>query len=475
MSDTRSRRSRYAEPEPPNFVYILPVPETDLDKPIRIYETEDHHIEVIPGHRSSQIPSQNHYQNRPESSHRHHGLPEIPRRHSKQSYAPTVHSHHQTAHSHVSAARAQEPPLQSHHSHVPSVHHSHAPTTRPQSQVAHSNPPAPVQTVHTHHAPTHAPTTRPQSQVAHSNAPTHAVTSHPHDPTSHGPMESLVKKVFTAHPNFRHSKCTGRKKALCIGINYIGQSHALHGCINDAKATRDFCINDVGISPENIILLTDESPNPKLQPTRKNMLAAMAWLVQDAQKHDSLFFHYSGHGGQTKDVDGDEIDGLDETIFPVDYHSTGFITDDTIHDIMVKPLPPGCRLTAIFDACHAGTVLDLLFSYSGHGRLRRIQVTPEHQEEKSSPADVIAWTACRDDQTSADTFEDGRAVGAMSFAFMKAIRENPGQSYHSLLLNTRALLQKHYKQIPQLGTSYPIDIDHTFILGGPCDLHKPPK
>ena len=31
----------------------------------------------------------------------------------------------------------------------------------------------------------------------------------------------------------------------------------------------------------------------------------------------------SGHGGQTKDLDGDEEDGMDETILPVDYKTAG--------------------------------------------------------------------------------------------------------------------------------------------------------
>ena len=32
-----------------------------------------------------------------------------------------------------------------------------------------------------------------------------------------------------------------------------------------------------------------------------------------------------------------------------------------------------------------------------------------------SPADVISFAACRDDQTSADTVQGGVAVGAMSY------------------------------------------------------------
>jgi hypothetical protein len=58
----------------------------------------------------------------------------------------------------------------------------------------------------------------------------------------------------------------------------------------------------------------------------------MEWLVRDAAPNDSLFFHCkfglmyavyisssflsdSGHGGQTKDLDGDEADGFDEGCF----------------------------------------------------------------------------------------------------------------------------------------------------------------
>jgi hypothetical protein len=41
----------------------------------------------------------------------------------------------------------------------------------------------------------------------------------------------------------------------------------------------------------DIVLLTDDVENPRAHPTRKNMLGAMRWLVQEAQPDDSLFFH----------------------------------------------------------------------------------------------------------------------------------------------------------------------------------------
>jgi len=84
----------------------------------------------------------------------------------------------------------------------------------------------------------------------------------------------------------------------------------------------------------------------------------MQWLVKDARPNDALFFHYSGHGGTTKDLDGDEDDGNDETIYPVDFKQAGMIVDDEMNAIMVQSLPQGCRLTAIMDCVG----LHLLFS-----------------------------------------------------------------------------------------------------------------
>lgn len=186
------------------------------------------------------------------------------------------------------------------------------------------------------------------------------------------------------------------------------------------------------------------------------MIDAMRWLVKGARCHDALFFHYSGHGGQTKDLDGDEIDGFDEVIFPVDYARAGHIVDDDLHKILVKSLPQGCRLTAVFDSCHSGTALDLPFVYHSNGRLKGHQVNSSFRMAKSTPADVISWCACKDDQTSADTTEAGEAVGAMSYAFMHSLKQNPNQSYAQLLKSVRDILRKRYSQKSQLSSSHPI-------------------
>ena len=62
---------------------------------------------------------------------------------------------------------------------------------------------------------------------------------------------------------------------------------------------------------------------------------------------DMFFLTYSGHGGQVKDVDGDEDDGKDETWCQ-------FLDDEM--DILWSHFKPGTRLLILSDSCHSGTV-----------------------------------------------------------------------------------------------------------------------
>lgn len=87
----------------------------------------------------------------------------------------------------------------------------------------------------------------------------------------------------------------------------------------------------------------------------------MYWLAQGSQPGDSLVFHYSGHGSQQRNYSGDEADGYDETLCPLDFETQGMIVDDEINAALVRPIPRGAKLHALIDACHSGTVLDLPF------------------------------------------------------------------------------------------------------------------
>ncbi|ODV63032.1 caspase family protein ASCRUDRAFT_21414, partial [Ascoidea rubescens DSM 1968] len=316
-------------------------------------------------------------------------------------------------------------------------------------------------------------------------------------------VQNFDSRVKNYH--YKYSDCSGKKKALLIGINYIGTSAKLNGCINDVKNVKAFLLKN-GYSEDDMVILTDDQTNSRAIPTKQNMLDAMGWLVSGASPNDSLFFHFSGHGSQQEDKDGDEDDGFDETIVPLDYEKNGQIVDELIHDTIVKPLPEGCRLTALFDCCHSGSALDLPYTYSTKGLLKEPNILQEAgqglftafqsymagdaesavksvfgtiqnvmslkanegasektKKTRTSPADVIMLSGCKDDQTSADASIGGEATGAMSYAFMKVMNTGKKQSYLSLLKNTRQILEGKYSQKPQLSASHPIDVSLQFI------------
>ncbi|SAM07204.1 hypothetical protein [Absidia glauca] len=376
--------------------------------------------------------------------------------------------------------------------------------------------------------PTFRPTD-PSLMQAHYPQPANS-THQPAHPVPHAPSPSQQgSSQFVMHvnpamqnvppPNFQLSNCQGRKRALLVGINYFKSRNELRGCINDVQNVKTFLISLYNFRPEDMVVLTDDQSDPRFIPTKQNIISGMKWLVANAQPNDS------GHGGSVKDQDGDEDDGYDETIYPVDHDrypgQTGQIIDDEMNAIMVRPLPRGCRLTAIFDSCHSGTALDLPYVYSTQGAVKEQnmfkdagsglvkagmayatgnvggalsslmsmgnkvitgkKVNDRVKQFKGSEADVITFSGCKDDQTSADAVINAKATGAMSYSitskystrygldmdfvddnhlnllcYVAALRANKNQSYLQLLNSIRAILREKYSQRPQFSSSHPI-------------------
>ncbi|WWC69797.1 uncharacterized protein I206_103740 [Kwoniella pini CBS 10737] len=85
------------------------------------------------------------------------------------------------------------------------------------------------------------------------------------------------------------------------------------------------------------------------------------------------------------------------------------------------------------------------------------------RKTKTSPADIIQWAGCKDNQTSADSQEEGKATGAMSYAFIAALTKYPKQSYQQLLVSVREEMRGKYTQKPQLSACHPIDTELEFV------------
>ncbi|KAJ4952974.1 hypothetical protein NE237_029806 [Protea cynaroides] len=135
---------------------------------------------------------------------------------------------------------------------------------------------------------------------------------------------------------------------------------------------------------------------------------ALQWLIHDCQPGDSLVFHHSGHGSQQPNLSGDEADGYDETICPLDYQTEAMILDDEINATIVRPLPRGATLHAIIDVCHSGTVLDLPFlcKINRDGSCWWQNHSPPSGAHKGTSGGLaLCCRACDDNQTSRDTVQ----------------------------------------------------------------------
>lgn len=170
---------------------------------------------------------------------------------------------------------------------------------------------------------------------------------------------------------------SGTKRAVLIGINYVGQNGELSGCHNDVLNIIDYLKDVHGFEDSNMTVLMDDGVHQ--DPTRENIMAAYTAIADDSQPGDVVFLHYSGHGGKLRDDDrGEEDDGYDETLIPLDYEQAGQIRDDDLLKNVVMKFPRGAFITSIMDCCHSGTCLDLPYNFKADGKQTELAPTPEY-------------------------------------------------------------------------------------------------
>ena len=263
------------------------------------------------------------------------------------------------------------------------------------------------------------------------------------------------------------------KKAVLIGINRYQIAGAdLRGCVNDVKNMRAVLTQRYGFKSNDIETITDT------QATKKGMDSAIRKLVQGGRKGDVLLVHYSGHGSNVPDNDGDEADGRDEILCPTDLDWKNPFLDDWLRKTF-DSLRSGVNLTIITDSCHSGTVTravqppdapriprylpspwDLAAVESG----RSLRGSVKTELRKSSRAtrkkqDIIEVdmpevliTGCRADQTSADASLGGTFNGALTYNLVAAITAAKQPLTHRQLhVATLSKLKRgSFDQVPQL-------------------------
>lgn len=273
------------------------------------------------------------------------------------------------------------------------------------------------------------------------------------------------------------------KKALLVGINdYPGSGNDLAGCVNDTANLKNLLVKEFGFDAAGIRILTDS------RATRAGIMDGLETMVSRASAGDVLIFHYSGHGSQVPDQDGDErSDHMDEVLCPRDFSWDGcWISDDDLSDVFSR-LPKGVHLEVLLDCCHSGTGTREIAVGGGSGvvsaslaravgvrtaRVRYLQPPPEVMTRftgasrrtegagkvgrlvKASPRGLnhVLWAACRSDQYSADADIGGSPNGAFTWFFCESARASGDGAARADLLDRirKELRDDGFDQSPQL-------------------------
>lgn len=263
-----------------------------------------------------------------------------------------------------------------------------------------------------------------------------------------------------------------KKRALIVGINYVGTGHELRGCINDANNVKAY-LETEGFDSIEVMLEKDA--------TTTNIIAGLKRLVDDAWPSDVLVFHYSGHGSQVPSTL--EEDKLDEIICPVDLNWVDkVITDNELKSIF-NPVPNGVNVTVILDCCHSGNALDQVETakvnptrdVSSTAKVRimkknmknRYLPMPAKIERKARKMKLRDWNtsrdinqsalliaACQPNQTSADATIAGKPCGAGTYALLSQLGKKPDSSYQEVIDSMNGfMIVNNFTQRPQLDGS----------------------
>jgi metacaspase-1 len=274
---------------------------------------------------------------------------------------------------------------------------------------------------------------------------------------------------------------TSSRRALLVGISKYSRGRTAAEDWQDLRTGRDIMmlrrvlVEKFDFKKEDIHELTDEKAT--LEAITQEF---RAHLISPARPGDIIFFHFSGHGQQVKDIHGDELDGLDECFVPYDYRIQGvkdmtnnprLIDDDLgalIADLMGKMKGSDGKMkgdiVVSIDSCHSGTGVRGLARCRGRdwdedldGPLpQRMndrglgQGRDGNIERNAAQAGYVFFGACRDTQTAKE--DPDLSMGVFSSMLVKALEQaRPGTTYQGLYENICSMMRSSgWDQEPQV-------------------------
>jgi hypothetical protein len=213
-----------------------------------------------------------------------------------------------------------------------------------------------------------------------------------------------------------------------------------------------------GADPADILALTTDTAGlpPGIAtglPTRAAIMAALGDLARRAGPGVTAVIHFSGHGAQAPDDDGDEMGGMDEILLPTDTApgGAGAIRDDEMRRAVQAILDTGARVVGVIDACHSATGFR---DIRGAGVARTLPpgllaLEPVRDRGTGAPppppaGDYVFLYAAQSDQRAFEFPTEGDAevwAGAFTTALTAVLHEAPAATWGQALAEAQARLR----------------------------------
>jgi len=252
------------------------------------------------------------------------------------------------------------------------------------------------------------------------------------------------------------------KRALLVGINSYKHGDRippLAGSFNDVENMKAVLIGKFEFPPENVLVLKGE------QATHTGIINAIRdHLIAKARKDDIVVFHYSGHGSQMKDVTGNEISGLVETIVPYDSRDPAGqvfdISGSELHGLLLQLAAKTRNITFILDSCHSGTLVRGARARNIAPDTRTPPQLPDYAvqtrslgavEEGATPKYVLI-AAATSRESAYEHVSEGKEHGALTYFLARQLRNaGAGVTYRDIMDNVRGNVTAVFPvQHPQL-------------------------
>ncbi len=269
--------------------------------------------------------------------------------------------------------------------------------------------------------------------------------------------EPVPRMLTTFASSATHS--AGGKHALLIGIqeyNYVQTGfHSLKGPLNDINLTKGMLGQRFGFQEQDLITLTDA------QATHTGIENAFQKLIQRINPGDFVYIYYTGHGSQTADLNGDELEGKDQTWVAygartrqTNHKDNYDVLDDEINAWLGAIYAKTDQVVFVSDSCHSATVSKgfnltraLDFDERPHilGRLKYTQPQIERG---------IRIGAARDYESAIDKARtNGRHYGAFTWHWVHNLQQaQASDTWYTVFQRTYAQLtaERGVAQRPQI-------------------------